>query len=104
MLAQNRLVFFSLHLLQFIANHHRLTAEHAVELLYTGLEQGPRISPGGFHIGAWCTLSPEHKLEHGYPSEFPNGSVFMIAEIVKESSQHTLRTPHRQKYVQIANN
>ena len=38
MLFQNRLVFFSLHLLKLVADNHRLTAEHAVKLLDTGLE------------------------------------------------------------------
>src|SRR5690554_7289196 len=70
MLFQNRLVFFGLYLLKLVADNHRLTAEHAVELLDTGLEQGLCVIANRSRVGARHALPFEHKLEHSFASLF----------------------------------
>src|SRR5690606_35403936 len=81
MLAQYRLVLLCLNLFQLVTNNNGLATEHAVQLLHAGLEQGPGVVTGSLNISAWRALTLEYKLEHGYPSHFPNGSGSMIAEI-----------------------
>src|SRR5690554_3753623 len=70
MLFQNRLVFFGLYLLKLVADNHRLTAEHAVKLLDTGLEQGLCVIANRSRVGARHALPFEHKLEHSFASLF----------------------------------
>lgn len=92
---QHRAVLLSLRLFQFVAQHHRLAAEHALDLLHRCLEQRPGVVAGHLHIGTRNTLALEHQLIHDLPLPYM-AIVAIIVDARAPGSRHDPAWPCKQ--------